>query len=171
MFTEKALITTLNETETATLGFALGSIITEPAVITLNGNLGAGKTVMVKGAAAALGVKDPVRSPTFTLMLIYEGRLPVYHFDFYRLEDESELENLGLEEYLEGQGVAFIEWGLRFPPVLPPSRLDINIEYDIEDDTNRKRIITFHPHGPRYINITDTLFESLTHNIKGKIKL
>ncbi len=163
MITSKSIITSLSEERTFALGRALGRIIDGPVVITLNGDLGAGKTVMVRGAVSAFGVNEPVRSPTFVIMLSYDGRIPVYHFDFYRLDCEEELETLGLDDYLEGQGAAFIEWGLKFENSLPAERLDINIDYDHSDDTNRKRIITFSPRSKSYSRIIDNLFENVKH--------
>ena len=91
-------------------------------VYALTGDLGAGKTQFVKGMVAALGSDEDVTSPTFTLIHEYNGgRLPVYHFDFYRLESSDEVSRLGLDEYLEGDGVCVIEWADRFPELLPAS--------------------------------------------------
>ncbi|MFY9114166.1 MAG: tRNA (adenosine(37)-N6)-threonylcarbamoyltransferase complex ATPase subunit type 1 TsaE, partial [Dethiobacteria bacterium] len=98
MINEKAVITTRNEAETYRVGETLGQLIDIPLVITLDGKLGTGKTVMVKGAAKGLGITEIVRSPTFTIMMVYDGRLPLYHFDFYRLDDKMELDSLDLDE-------------------------------------------------------------------------
>lgn len=90
------------------------------AVVALNGELGAGKTQFVKGLAAGLGFVGEVTSPTFTLIHEYVGgRLPIYHFDFYRLEQEEEVVQLGLEEYLLGDGVCVIEWAGKFRQLIP----------------------------------------------------
>ena len=90
-------------------------------VLALSGDLGAGKTQFVKGLAAGLRYRAEVTSPTFTLIHEYiGGRLPLYHFDFYRIESEDEALRLGLEEYLAGDGVCVIEWGDKFPGLLPP---------------------------------------------------
>ncbi|OGQ22565.1 MAG: tRNA (adenosine(37)-N6)-threonylcarbamoyltransferase complex ATPase subunit type 1 TsaE [Deltaproteobacteria bacterium RIFCSPLOWO2_02_FULL_44_10] len=90
-------------------------------IVILRGELGAGKTLFVQGLAEGLGVSDPelVRSPTFTLIHEYQGKLPLFHFDFYRLENVQEALALGLDEYFEGEGVSVIEWGNKFPTVLP----------------------------------------------------
>ncbi len=89
-------------------------------VLALSGDLGAGKTHFVKGLTAGLGADAPVTSPTFTLIHEYiGGRLPVYHFDFYRLEDEDEALKIGLDEYLDGGGISGIEWADKFPALLP----------------------------------------------------
>ncbi len=170
MITDKAIITTGSEMETYKVGETIGGLIQSPLIITLNGELGAGKTVLVRGAAARLGVTEPVRSPTFTLMMIYSGhKMPVFHFDFYRLAEEGELETLDLDEYLEGQGVVFIEWAEKFPNSLPPERLDIHIDYDPGDNHNQ-RILTFYPKGILYRELTDKLVEIIKHDYMGDLK-
>ena len=108
-------------------------------VISLTGELGAGKTRFVQGLAAGLGVPAGtyVRSPTFTLMNEYrDGRLPLYHFDFYRLGAESELGDLGLEEYFDGEGITAVEWADRFPGALPANA--IRIALAIVDEGTRE---------------------------------
>ncbi len=106
--------------ETLALGRAEGERCVAGDVIALCGELGAGKTQFVKGLAAGLGVASEVTSPTFTLIHEYAGgRLPVYHFDFYRLHSAAEAMALGLDEYLEGAGVSVIEWADKFPGLLP----------------------------------------------------
>lgn len=106
--------------ETLALGRAEGARCLAGDVVALCGELGAGKTQFVKGLAAGLGVASEVTSPTFTLIHEYTGgRLPVYHFDFYRLDSAAEAVALGLDEYLEGAGVSVIEWADKFPDLLP----------------------------------------------------
>lgn len=106
--------------ETLSLGHAESARCSAGDVVALCGELGAGKTQFVKGLAAGLGVASEVTSPTFTLIHEYTGgRLPVYHFDFYRLDFAAEAVALGLDEYLEGAGVSVIEWGDKFPGLLP----------------------------------------------------
>lgn len=109
-------IETASAEETRNLGRCLGQVVAGPAVILLNGDLGAGKTCLTQGLARGLGVpeKEAITSPTYTLMNLYEGRLPLYHFDLYRLAEPDELEELGMEEYLPGDGVAVVEWADRF---------------------------------------------------------
>jgi tRNA threonylcarbamoyladenosine biosynthesis protein TsaE len=106
--------------ETETIGRQLAKNINPGSVLALKGDLGSGKTSLVKGLAAGLGSRVDVTSPTFTILHEYrEGRLPVYHFDFFRMEDRQSIERLGIDEYLFGDGVTVIEWADRFPELIP----------------------------------------------------
>jgi len=96
--------------ETLALGRKLAERFSPGDVVALSGALGAGKTSLVKGIALGLGVAEPVTSPTFTLIQEYDGRIPLYHIDLYRITDPDQLDDLGIEEYLEGDGVTVIEW-------------------------------------------------------------
>ncbi len=117
--------------ETRGLGCQLGSCLARGDVVALTGELGAGKTTFVAGLAEGLKIdpRYPVASPTFVFARTYEGSLPLHHIDLYRIEKESELRGLGLEEMLEGSGVTVIEWFDRFPQIWPEARLDVHIEY------------------------------------------
>ena len=107
--------------ETIALARTLAATLRRGDVLALSGDLGAGKTHFVKGLAAGLGTAASVTSPTFTLLHEYPGgRLPLYHFDFYRLDDADEALGIGLDEYLDGDGVCVIEWAEKFPALLPP---------------------------------------------------
>ena len=107
--------------ETIALGRTVAATLRRGDVLALCGDLGAGKTHFVKGLAAGLGATASVTSPTFTLIHEYPGgRLPLYHFDFYRLDDEDEALKIGLDEYLDGDGACVIEWADKFPALLPP---------------------------------------------------
>lgn len=170
MMNEKAIITTCNETETYRVGEILGQMIQVPLVFALDGELGTGKTVLVKGAARGLGITEVVRSPTFTIMMLYRGRLPLFHFDFYRLDDRAELDTLDLEEYLEGQGVAFIEWGTRFAECLPPERMDIRLDYSEGDMSSTERVIAFYPHGRVATALLDRMLDKLEYTFEGEIR-
>ncbi|NLZ39084.1 MAG: tRNA (adenosine(37)-N6)-threonylcarbamoyltransferase complex ATPase subunit type 1 TsaE [Firmicutes bacterium] len=120
-------IETLNEKETESLGKRIGEQLFPGAVIYLDGELGAGKTVFARGIALGLGVKTPITSPTFVLLQQHQGRLPFYHFDLYRLEDEDELYEIGLDECLDGDGVSLIEWAGKFPEYLHWPALTVRI--------------------------------------------
>lgn len=124
--------------QTRELGRRLGEIVPAGTVIALNGELGAGKTVFAQGVAKGLGVEQQVTSPSFVLMQIYEGKLMFYHFDFYRLDEEAELDSLGLEEYLYGEGVVLVEWAGKFSRALPAARLEIDIVRDEAGDEDSR---------------------------------
>jgi tRNA threonylcarbamoyladenosine biosynthesis protein TsaE len=133
--------------ETQALGERLGRLLQAGDVVSLVGELGAGKTCLVQGLARGLGVPADrrVASPTFTIVNEHFGRLTLYHVDLYRLEEARELEEIGLVDYLEGGGVAVVEWFDRFPALRPPDRIDVNIE--ITGDESRR--ITAAATGPR----------------------
>lgn len=114
-------------------------------VICLNGELGSGKTVFVKGFAKALGIQETVTSPTFSLVKEYhDGEMPLFHMDVYRMEDSKE--NFGLDDYLNQEGICIIEWPEMIEEQLPEERLDIKIKI-IDDDV---RVFVFTPHGEQY---------------------
>lgn len=128
---------------TKKIGKILGEIVPGCTVIALNGELGAGKTVFARGVGEGLRVVNIVNSPSYVIMNIYKGRLEFYHFDFYRLEDEEELEELGLEEYFYAEkGLTLVEWANKFPHLLPSARLEIEIMKDPRDLEN-SRILHF----------------------------
>ena len=137
--------------QTRKLGAVLADFLSEGSLLTLSGDLGAGKTTFTQGLAKGLGVEKNVTSPTFTLMKSYQGRLPLYHIDAYRLEDT--IQDLGFDEYLEGDGVCVVEWANFIEYVLPPEYLSISIE--IDDDDNR--IIRFTAEGEKYREVLDKL--------------
>lgn len=133
-----AVLTTKSEKETMDFGRFLGQKAEEGLFLALTGDLGAGKTHFVQGLAEGLGVKGVVGSPTFTIMNLYEdGRLPLKHFDFYRLHSEDDLWNIGWEEYGEG-GVVVVEWADMFPSLIPEESIHINIALSGEEE----RLIT-----------------------------
>nr|WP_328802912.1 tRNA (adenosine(37)-N6)-threonylcarbamoyltransferase complex ATPase subunit type 1 TsaE [Saccharibacillus alkalitolerans] len=116
------------EADTAELAAYFAKLAQPGTVIALDGDLGAGKTKFSQGFAAALGVRGVVNSPTFTLIKEYEGRLPLYHMDVYRIT-QDEAEDLGLDEYFEGSGVSLVEWAVLIPDLLPECRLNLRIEH------------------------------------------
>ncbi len=137
----KQTIETNTEQETYELGFRMGSKARAGQVYTLIGDLGVGKTVFTKGLAAGLGIAEPVSSPTFTIVQIYEeGRLPFYHFDVYRIGDAEEMDEIGYEDYIYGGGVSLIEWADLIREILPEHYTEIRIEKDLEQGFDYRRI-------------------------------
>ena len=123
--------------ETRALGEKLAHLLLPGDVLLLWGDLGAGKSELTRGIAKGLGVTGPISSPSFTIMNVYdEGRIPLYHFDWYRLQSSEELYEMGMDEYLGGDGVAVIEWPGQCPDAIPEKYLSITIEPQ-EDETRR----------------------------------
>lgn len=139
--------------QTQRLGQRLGELLQAGDVLVLQGTLGAGKTVFVQGIARGLGIEEPVTSPTFTLIHEYHGRLPLYHVDLYRIGGDAEAIDLGLEDYLYGDGVTAIEWGEHAPGVLPEAHLLVELRILAE----QKRTLRFMPSGQRYIDLLAAL--------------
>lgn len=125
--------------------FALGERIGKQAepgqVYTLIGDLGVGKTVFTQGVAHGLGITEPVNSPTFTIVQVYEGgRMPFYHFDVYRIGDVSEMDEIGYEDCFEGEGLCLVEWADLVEEILPPDHIRVRIEKDLEKGFDYRRI-------------------------------
>ena len=119
---------TTSANETRTLGERLASSLRPGDVLLLLGDMGAGKSELTRGIARGLGIHGPVASPTFTILQVYdEGHIPLYHFDWYRLESADELYEMGMDEYLGGDGIAIIEWPSQCPEAIPPCRLEITL--------------------------------------------
>ena len=132
---------TFSEKETYKLGEEMGERAFKGQVFSLTGDLGVGKTVFTKGLAAGLGIREQVVSPTFTIVQIYEeGRLPFYHFDVYRIGDVSEMDEIGYEDYIYGDGVSLIEWANLTPEILPEHYTAVKIEKDLEKGFDYRRI-------------------------------
>lgn len=140
------IIKSSNEEKTRKIGKLIGEKVKAGMVIALNGELGAGKTVFAQGVAEGLSVSETVSSPTYVIMNIYHGRLDLYHFDFYRLEEEEELLDLGLDEYFYGEGLSLVEWAEKFVSALPEKRLELSIIKD-EQDLQNSRLLSFQPCG------------------------
>lgn len=119
---------------TRSLAEALAAVATAGDVILLSGELGAGKTAFAQGFGAGLGIDEPITSPTFTLARQYEGSLVLHHLDVYRLERLSEVEDIGVSELIDGNGVVLIEWGDAVAPALPNDYLEISLTYGDGDD-------------------------------------
>lgn len=147
-------ITTHNPQETQKIGERLAKQCQGGEILCLSGNLGAGKTTFVKGIARGLGIDEKnVNSPTFVIMNVYEGRLPLYHFDFYRLESHKDIEGIGYDEFIYGRGVAVVEWAERFGRLMPSEHLSI----ELSDQGEQTRVLNFKATGQRYENLIGTL--------------
>lgn len=135
------VIETRSAEETFALGEKIGRTAKPGDVFTLIGDLGVGKTVFTQGMAKGLGIEEPVSSPTFTIVQEYgEGRLPFYHFDVYRIGDTEEMDEIGFEDYVFGEGVSLIEWANLIEEILPEKRTEITIEKDLEQGFEFRRI-------------------------------
>jgi len=130
--------------ETLALAGSVGELLRPGDVVSLAGDLGTGKTVFARGLARALGVEDPVVSPTFTIVREYEGRVPVVHVDVYRIDTFQELHDLGFEEVLRDDAVTLVEWGDVIDGMLPGDRLDVRLAAGAGDD---ERVIEIEGHG------------------------
>ena len=142
MRTGLALVTDSPE-ETREMGRSLAGLLGPRDVVSLTGDLGAGKTTLVQGAAEGLGVTEPVLSPTFTLVRRYRGTIPVYHLDVYRLERLQEVLDVGFDEILVQGGVVFIEWGDAIDMLLPPEHIEVELTLPLEGD-ERRFLVTWH---------------------------
>lgn len=126
-------LTTNNEAETLQLAGKIAQLTRPGDILALEGDLGAGKTTFTQGFCQALKVSDYVTSPTFTLINIYNGQLPIYHIDLYRLNDPQDALDIGIESYLpSADGITLVEWANKFPSILPDALLSIKISYENE---------------------------------------
>ena len=128
------------------MGASLGRHARAGDVFLLSGELGSGKTCLTQGIGRGLGVKGNVRSPTFVLVSVHQGRMPLYHMDLYRLDHLAEVLDMGLEEYLAGDGVSVIEWADKAPEAFPPPYMLVTLSQ--QGDT--ERLIQLEPQGQRY---------------------
>lgn len=144
----KITVRTRSPEETRELGTKIGTVCRAGDIIALDGDLGAGKTCLIQGLAIGLGVSEEsyVRSPTFTILNVHNGRVPLYHFDLYRLSDLDELEEIGYREYFHGDGVSAVEWASNVEEAVPPECLRIAIKRIGEDE----REIEITATGERY---------------------
>ena len=135
------IIETKSPEETFRVGMRLGQKAAAGQVFTLTGDLGVGKTVFTQGLARGLGIVEPVSSPTFTIVQVYdEGRLPFYHFDVYRIGDVEEMDEVGFDDYIMGDGVSLIEWADLIEEILPEKRTEVLIEKDLEQGFDYRKI-------------------------------
>lgn len=156
MFLGCKMIRFVTKTEEATeeLGKKIGQLVKAGTLILLRGDLGSGKTVLSRGIARGLGVEAAVTSPTFTLMHQYQGRLPLFHFDIYRITDPEEMFDLDYEEYFYGDGVTVVEWPERMEELLPDEYILIEIE---KTDRPDERQITIALVGEKYKDLEGAL--------------
>ena len=135
------IIETRSAEETYQLGVEIGRHAQSGQVYTLVGDLGVGKTVFTQGVADGLGITEPISSPTFTILQIYEeGRIPFYHFDVYRIGDVEEMEEIGYEDCFYGEGICFIEWANLIEEILPEKYMQVTIEKDLEKGFDYRKI-------------------------------
>ena len=135
------IIETRSAEETYQLGYEIGKKAAKGQVYTMVGDLGVGKTVFTQGMAHGLEIEEPISSPTFTIVQVYdEGRLPFYHFDVYRIGDIDEMDEIGFEDYVYGEGVSLIEWANLIEEILPEQRVEITIEKDLEKGFDYRKI-------------------------------
>jgi tRNA threonylcarbamoyladenosine biosynthesis protein TsaE len=162
MHRASCLIHVSKEEDTIRVGEILGGLLEPGSIVALTGQLGAGKTVLVKGIARGLKVEEEPNSPTFVIMNAYEGRIPLYHFDLYRISGIDELEGIGYEDYLFGDGVSVIEWADLVKEILPEETIKIEIKIPEEKNSNSE--------NERYIKIEGnekwlSLFRSMVERV------
>ena len=143
-----------NEDKTKEIGYKLGQLLQLGSVICLIGDLGAGKTTMTQSLAKALEVEDYITSPTFTIVNEYEGRMPLYHFDVYRIGSSDEMYDIGYDEYINGDGVCIIEWANLIDDILPDEYLYIELKYK-----DMSREMRLNPVGKKYEKIVEELIK------------
>ncbi len=141
--------------ETREIGIAIGEITMPGDVLLLEGKLGAGKTCLTQGIARGLGINDYVLSPTFVIMRELYGRLPLYHIDLYRLDRIEESLDLGLDDYLYGEGVCVVEWAEKVLSILPRKHLLIKIDYL----SDMERSLRLEPSGERYVELVERIIK------------
>lgn len=140
------IIETFQPQETYQCGFEIGQNARAGEVYALVGDLGVGKTVFTQGVAAGLGITEPVNSPTFTILQVYdEGRLPFYHFDVYRIGDPEEMDEIGYEDCFYGEGVSFVEWADLIRDIMPEETRWVTIEKDLEKGFDYRKITITDP--------------------------
>ena len=144
------VIESFGASDTFALGREIGKAARPGQVYSLTGDLGAGKTVFTQGVASGLGIEEPVNSPTFTILQVYEtGRLPFYHFDVYRIGDIEEMDEIGYEDCFYGDGVCLVEWADLIGELLPEDHIEVKIEKDLDKGFDYRRITVISPEDGR----------------------
>ncbi|HBI26499.1 MAG TPA: tRNA (adenosine(37)-N6)-threonylcarbamoyltransferase complex ATPase subunit type 1 TsaE [Peptococcaceae bacterium] len=139
---------------TEAVGRELGKLLAPGDFVSFIGELGAGKTTIIRGIASGLEVRDTVSSPSYLIIQEYKGKYPVFHGDFYRVGSYQELEDIGWEEYFQRDGIMLIEWGNLVPKAIPADYLEVEIEQGLEAD---ERLFKFISHGKRYKSVVEEL--------------
>ncbi|MDD2555594.1 MAG: tRNA (adenosine(37)-N6)-threonylcarbamoyltransferase complex ATPase subunit type 1 TsaE [Syntrophaceticus sp.] len=139
---------------TEAVGRELGKLLVPGDFVSFIGELGAGKTTIIRGIASGLDVRDTVSSPSYLIIQEYKGKYPVFHGDFYRVGSYQELEDIGWEEYFQRDGIMLIEWGNQVPEAIPTDYLEVEIEQGLEVD---ERLFKFISHGKRYKSVVEEL--------------
>lgn len=135
------IIESFSVEDTFELGKQIGIEASPGLVITMDGDLGAGKTLFTQGLAEGLGVTEPVNSPTFTILQVYDtGRMPLYHFDVYRIGDSEEMDEIGFDDFIYGEGVSVIEWASQIEDILPEHYMKINITRNPQEGFDYRKI-------------------------------
>lgn len=145
------VVNTYSVEETRIVGASLSPALLPGDVISLTGDLGAGKTAFVQGVAAALGVDGRVTSPSFTIVHEYAGRYPIIHLDVYRLDSFQEVIDLGFEEFLDVHSIVLVEWGEAIAPMLPRRHLEVEVRRAQDPDSEDERCLIFRPRGAEWI--------------------
>lgn len=145
------VVNTYSVEETRIVGASLSPALLPGDVISLTGDLGAGKTAFVQGIAAALGVEGRVTSPSFTIVHEYSGRYPIVHLDVYRLDSFQEVIDLGFEEFLDVHSIVLVEWGEAIAPMLPRRHLEVEVRRAQDPDSEDERCLIFRPRGAEWI--------------------
>jgi tRNA threonylcarbamoyladenosine biosynthesis protein TsaE len=161
----KLVAVTHSAAETGALAARLGAIVRAGDVVVLAGERGAGKTVFAKGIAIALGITEPVVSPSFTIVREYDGPLPLVHVDVYRIDHLQELHDLGFDDLIGTDAVTVVEWGDRVTALLPADRLDIAIGPGVDDDD---RVVTIEPAGATWMARADALSTLVEPPVAGR---
>jgi len=154
-----------NPDETQSIGNTIGLLSIPGDLILMTGELGAGKTCFTQGLLNGLGSVDYVRSPTFVLVMEYKGRIPLYHADLYRISEITELESIGMEEYLNSDGICVVEWADRFNSIFQLDHLAIKIDWDKAGPSSNTRRINLTSKGSRHAKLLNDVIDSALHKI------
>ncbi len=154
---------TNSEAKTVSVGRWLGGVLGKGSLVCLVGEIGAGKTAFTRGIAEALGISSHITSPTFTIVNEYSAAIPLYHFDVYRLEHSTDLDDIGFEEYLSGDGIVVIEWADMVNDALPKQRITVEFSRNMSEEPD-KRVLKIDFAGEKYKNAQNRFREMVNSN-------